>query len=274
MPGGIAVPVEGGYRVSGRWGFTSGSQHTRWLCGNCMVQENGETKLGPDGNPELKFLWFNSDQYTLIDTWDTLGLRASGSGDFEVKDVFVPEDRFVMGQTTKSAYNDATIFQTRIGLLLSSTFASVAIGIAREALAAFIELSGSKKPRQSNKTLAEFESVANTIGRAEAKIMASHYYLHNAMCVNLWQAALEGRGDDEDRAIECYYSSAFAAQNCNEAVQMLLEAAGGTGVYRKSPLERCFRDVHTAAQHFQVQEGRWETCGRVLLGLEPGSPVL
>jgi alkylation response protein AidB-like acyl-CoA dehydrogenase len=267
MPGGIAVPAKGGYRVSGRWAFTSGSQHTRWLCGNCMIQDDGVTRLGPDGNPELRFLWFNSDQYTLIDTWDTMGLRASGSGDFEVKDVFVPEDRYVVGQLTKSAYQPATIFQIRIGLLLSSTFAAVAIGIAREALAAFIELSASKKPRQSNKTLAEFESVANVIGRAEAKIVASHHFLHNAMCVNLWQAAQEGRGDDEERAIECYYASAFAAQNCNEAVEMLQEAAGGTGVYRKSPIERCFRDVHMVSKHLGSAPSNYTRGGRFRLGL-------
>lgn len=179
----------------------------------------------------------------------------------------MPEDRFVVGQLTKSPYQQATIFQTRIGLLLSSTFAAVAIGIAREALQAFIDLSGSKKPRQSNKTLAEFESVANTIGRAEAKILASHYLLHNAMCVNLWNATLAGDGDNEERAIECYYASAFAAQNCNEAVQMLLEAAGGTGVYRKSPLERCFRDAHMVSKHLGSAPSNYTRGGRYRLGL-------
>jgi alkylation response protein AidB-like acyl-CoA dehydrogenase len=116
MPGGIAVPVEGGYRVSGRWAFGSGSTHTRWLCGNCLIQDDGVTRMGDDGNPEMRMMWFNSDEYTLIDTWHTMGLRASGSNDFEVKDVFVPEDRFVVGQLTKSPYQSGTIFQTRVGL--------------------------------------------------------------------------------------------------------------------------------------------------------------
>jgi alkylation response protein AidB-like acyl-CoA dehydrogenase len=250
MPGGVAVPVEGGYRISGRWGFTSGSQHTRWLCGSCTIQDDGVTRLDDEGNPQMRMFWFNSDQYKLVDTWHSLGLRASGSGDYEVKDVFVPEERYVQGMQTKSAYQDAPIFQTRVGLLLGPTFAPVAIGVAREALQAFIDLALRKKPTRSNKMLFEYESVAQTIGRAEAKIQAAHHYLHNAMCEQLWSAILAGEGDSEEAAVQCYYASAFATQNCNEAVELLHDMAGGTGIYESSPLERCFRDVHMVSKHF------------------------
>ena len=249
QPGGVAVPVEGGYRVSGRWGFGSGSNHTRWMCGSCTFQDDGETRMGEDGNPVSHMLFFNSDQYTLVDTWHTMGLRASGSGDFEVKDVFVPDDRFVAAQVTKSEYQSGTLFQTRPGLLLGPTFAPVAIGVAREALAAFIELAGKKKLNRSSKMLFEFETVANMIGRAEAKINAAHAFLHSVMCETLWPAMLRGGGDSEEIAVQCYYASAFAAQNCNEAVEILQEGAGGSGVYESSPLERCFRDVHMVSKH-------------------------
>jgi alkylation response protein AidB-like acyl-CoA dehydrogenase len=249
QPGGIAVPVEGGYRVSGQWAFASGSHHTRWLCGSCFIEDDGVRRIGEDGNPEMVMMWFNSDQYTLVDTWHTMGLRASGSGDFAVKDAFVPEGRFIAPMQTKSAYQAGTIFQTRVGLLLGPTFAPVAIGVAREALAAYIDLALKKKPSRSNKMLFEYESVAQTIGRAEAKINAAHVYLHYAMCERLWPAMLAGEGDSEDVAVECYYASAFATQNCNEAVEMLQEMAGGTGVYESSPIERCFRDVHMVSKH-------------------------
>ena len=250
MPGGVAVPVEGGYMVSGRWAFTSGSHHTRWLCGSCVIQDNGVPRLGEDGNPDTRMMWFNSDQYTLVDTWHTMGLRASGSNDFEVKDVFVPEERFVAGQLTRSPYQTGTIYQTRVGLLLGPTFAPVAIGVAREALAAFIDLALKKKPNRSNKLLYEYESVAQLIGRAEAKINAGHAYLHHTMCDRLWPAMLAGEGDSEEIAVDVYYASAFATQNANEAVELLQDGAGGTGIYERSPLERCFRDVHMVSKHF------------------------
>lgn len=250
MPGGIAVPVEGGYRVSGRWAFTSGSNHTRWLCGSCLIQDDGVTRLDEDGNPDTRMMWFRSDQYKLIDTWHTLGLRASGSHDFEVKDAFVPDDRFVAAQVTRSPYQSGTIFQTRPGLLLGPTFAPVAIGVAREALDAFIALALRKKPTRSNKLLSEYESVAQTIGRAEAKINSGHAYLHYTMCERLWPAMLAGEGDSEEIAVDIYYASAFATQSANEAVELLHDAAGGTGIYESSPLERCFRDVHMVSKHF------------------------
>jgi alkylation response protein AidB-like acyl-CoA dehydrogenase len=249
QPGGVAVPVEGGYRITGRWSFASGSHHTRWLCGNCQIHDDGVARVGEDGNPEMRMFWFNSDEYQLIDTWFTTGLRASGSGDCEVNDVFVPEDRYVQGMLTKSPYQTGTIFQTRVALLLGPPFSAVAIGVAREALAAFIELATKKKPSRSNKILSEYDSVANLIGRAEAKINAAHAYLHNTMCERLWPAMLEGNGDSEEIAVDVFYASAFAAQNAAEAVDILVEAAGGTGIYETSPLERCFRDVHMVSKH-------------------------
>lgn len=267
MPGGVAVPVEGGWRVSGRWTFTSGSNHTRWLCGSCIIQDDGVTRLGEDGNPEMRMMWFNSDEYTLIDTWHPMGLRASGSNDYEVKDVFVPEERFVSAQLTKSPFQSGTIFQTRVSILLGPTFAPVAIGIAREALAAFIDLATRKKPTRSNKLLSEYDSVAQLIGRAEAKISAAHAYLHNSMCMDLWPAMLRGEGDSEELATHAYYASAFAAQNCNEAVEMLQEAAGGTGVQASSPLERCFRDVHMVSKHFGSAPSNYTRGGNFRLGL-------
>jgi alkylation response protein AidB-like acyl-CoA dehydrogenase len=171
-----------------------------------------------------------------------------------VKEVFVPEDRFINGQMTKSPYQDGTIFQTRVPLLLGPPFSAVAIGIAREALKTFIDLSLTKKPSRASKTLAEYDSVARIIGAAEAKINAAHAYLHYTMCERLWPAMLDGRGDDEDIAVDVFYSAAFAAQTAGEAVDMLMEAAGGTGVYETSPLERCFRDVHMVSKHAGSQQ--------------------
>ncbi|MGE0687450.1 MAG: acyl-CoA dehydrogenase family protein, partial [Dehalococcoidia bacterium] len=247
QPGGIAVPVEGGYRITGRWAFTSGSNHTRWICGNCRIDDGSEPN--PEAPPDLRMFWFRSDQYEVLDTWYTMGLRASGSHDFEVKDVFVPADRFVSGMLTKSPYQTGTIYQTRVVLLLLPTFASVAIGIAREALDEFVKLAQKKKPTRATRLLAEYDSIAQTIGRAEAKINAAHDYLHGAMCERLWSAMKAGNGDDEALAVDVFYAGAFACQMANEAVEVLQDAAGGTGIYESSPLERCFRDVHMVSKH-------------------------
>ncbi len=266
QPGGVAVPVEGGYRVTGRWPFASGCNHTRWLGGNCLVKVDGETKLGEDGNPELQMIFFSSDEYRIIDTWHTTGLRASGSHDIVVEDVFVPEDRKVTGALTKSPYQSGTIFQTRVALLLGPPLSAVAIGIACEAIDAFAELALKKTPSRSSKTLAQMDNVVMTLGRAEAKVNAARAYLHKAMCDHLWPEMLAGRGDSEPAAIDVFYASAFTAQSCAEAVDMLHEAAGTSGIYEGNVIERCFRDVHMVSKHAGSAQANYTRGGAYKLG--------
>jgi len=266
QPGGVAVPVEGGYRISGRWPFASGCNHTRWLGGNCTIQDQGVTRLDADGNPELHMFFFSSDEYEIIDTWHTTGLRASGSHDIKVEDVFVPEDRKVKGALTKSPYQAGTIFQTRVALLLGPPLAAVGIGIASEAIDAFAELALSKTPSRSSRTLAENDHIVMTLGRAEAKVRAARSYLHSSMCDRLWPEMVAGNGDSEAAAVDVFYASAFAAQNAAEAVDMLQQAAGTSGIYEGNVIERCFRDVHMVTQHAGAAPANYSRGGRYRLG--------
>jgi alkylation response protein AidB-like acyl-CoA dehydrogenase len=90
----------------------------------------------------------------------------------------------------------------------------------------------------------------------------------------LWDLAVNASQITVDDRADMRIASLTATGNCVDIVDLLYRLAGSSAIFQSSPLERCFRDVHTAAQHLQVQDARWETTGRVLLGLEPGSPVL
>ena len=111
------------------------------------------------------------------------------------------------------------------------------------------------------------------LARAEALVRSARtYWYENIQAV--WDAATHGRDLSlEDRAA-VRLASLTAAENCVAAADLLYRLGGSSAIFQSSPLERCWRDIHTAAQHLQVQDGRWETAGRVLLGLDPGSPLL
>lgn len=267
QPGGVAIPVEGGYKISGRWPFASGVHHVRWFGCNCTVQEDGETKLDAEGNPELRMMFVSSDQFEILDTWHTTGLRASGSHDIVVTDAFVPEGRYIAGMATKSPFQSGTIFQTRIALLLGPPLSAVGIGIAREAIDAFTELALRKKRSRATKTLAEYDHTLMVLGQAEAKVNAARAYLHRSMCEHLWPEMLAGRGDSEAAAIDVFYASAFTAQATFEAVEMLHEAAGTSGVYEGNPLERCFRDISMVRLHAGSASSNFARGGAYKLGL-------
>ena len=95
-PNGTAQPTDGGYRVTGRWPFNSGCQHSQWLMGTSVVIENDEPRTLPNGYPETRMMIFPASDVDILDTWSVSGLRGSGSHDIAVQDVFVPEERAVL----------------------------------------------------------------------------------------------------------------------------------------------------------------------------------
>src|SRR5947209_3004940 len=156
FPPGLAEPVQGGYRLSGRWSFGSGCHYANWLTGQALISENGAPKLGPNGAPMPLIVFLPATEAEIIDNWNTLGMRGTGSHDFQVKDLFLPE---------RHAWQPAPIAPTdpafqgplyRLGLWpFAPMIASVALGIARAALDAFLGLAGMKTPSYTQTGLAD-----------------------------------------------------------------------------------------------------------------------
>jgi alkylation response protein AidB-like acyl-CoA dehydrogenase len=149
----------------------------------------------------------------------------------------------------------------------------VVLGLARRAMEEFSQLAQTKQSAFGGPRLAEQVQVQVALARAEALLRAARTYWYHEV-ETLWEAVVHQCPLSlEDRAAQ-RIASLLTTDHCVAAVDLLYRLAGSSAIFQSSPLERCFRDVHTAAQHFQVQAGRWETTGRILLGLEPGSPVL
>lgn len=268
-PGGIATVVPGGYRVSGRWAYGSGIPHADWVLGGCMVHDGDGPRRLPDGSPDTRIVFVPANKVAIIDTWHVGGLRGTGSHDYEISDVYVPEDH---------ASGAAVVISRPLYLLprhtaFSVPVAAVPLGIARAAIDAARELSGGKTPRVGAALLRDRPVVQGAIGRAEAMLRAARAFLLEA-CDDAWTTIEIGKALTMEQRAVGRLACAQAAEVAKTVVQMTYDIGGGTSVYERCPLQRSFRDAHAAAQHVQVYGANFETGGRVLLGMEPGTPIL
>ena len=272
VPRGKAVPVEGGLRVSGRWQWGSGTKHCTTIGGGCLV-------VGPDGRPQPRddglatpFVFMDPDDIEFIETWDVAGLAGTGSVDFEARDVFVPEGRWVQIGTDGPVRDNAWSRFSFYGLLASGV-AAAAVGIARRSIDELVELAGAKKPQGSTRTLAERAATQAETARAEARLAAAWSLMLDAVD-DTWQGALAGRPSTVDQKRRIRLAATHATQTAAEVAASMFTTAGGAAVYRTSPIQRCFRDTAVAAQHAMVAPRTLETAGRLRMGLHTDTTTL
>ena len=264
-PMGRAVPVDGGLRVRGRWPFCSGCQHSQWILGGVMVESHDPTR------PELRSVLFHRDEVEIHDTWDTAGLRGTGSHDYSVVDVFVPAGRTF--SLLGAPVHDAPLYRQPFFGTLAAGVASVSLGIARAAIDALVALAGSKQPPGARKSLAHRELVQLQVAQAEGELHSARAGLFAAVTAAASEAASTGAASLRTRAL-VRVAAAHTARACAHAVDLVYEAGGGSSIYTKSPLQRCFRNVHVVTAHVMVNATSTTTAGRVLLGLDGDTMML
>jgi alkylation response protein AidB-like acyl-CoA dehydrogenase len=270
-PLGSAVAVPGGYRVSGHWAYGSGILYSAWIATGCAVMDDGAPRRRPDGAIDNRVLFLPTREVEIIDTWHVGGLRGTGSHDYRVADLFVPANYAVaLGQ---KPVQPGPLYALPPHTVLGLTIAAVPLGIARAALDAVQEISAGKTPRIRSELLRDRPVVHAMLGQAEAQLRAARAFLFEA-CEAAWNTVSSGAAVSLDQRVSVRLALAQVGKVAKAVVQAAYDIGGGTSVYDHCPLQRCFRDVHTASQHAQVQSANFETAGRVLLGLEPGTPVL
>lgn len=265
-PLGRAETVEGGLRVSGRWPFGSGCQVSDWICGGCLIMEDGKPRQGASGLPESVLVMFPADEVTIHDTWHTSGLCGTGSHDIEVADAFVPEGRWtVLGGRPQI---DAPLYRFPTLGLLALGVSAVAVGIAEHAVEAFVALATAKTPTGSRRTLAERPGTQKDLARARALLRAARAYTADAIGQAWDEAERQGRLTLERKA-DLRLAASNNTWSAVEAVDLMYHLGGGSSVYETNVLQRCFRDVHVATQHIMVAQPTYEVVGKVMLGIDP-----
>lgn len=267
-PAGTAVPVDGGYRVTGRWSFASGCGHASWIYGNCIVPGHGAEEDGP---PEMRIAVFSPSEVTIEDTWHVSGLRGTGSHHFRVDDVFVPAERTldVMGDPPCL---DEPIVRAPLLSALALPMASIALGIARGALDDIVALATGKVPLLASGSLSTNPLFQHELATAETELRAARAVAYE-QAETIWEtAASGGEATLEDRA-RARAASAWATARSAAIVDMAYRSGGGTTLYSDHPLQRRLRDVHAITQHFLVKADVLTAAGAVLAGHDPGVPL-
>lgn len=239
--------VDGGIEVTGRWAWGSGTAHCDWICGGTMVADGDGIEKTAAGHPAVHIALFEADQVRLHGNWDASGLRGTGSGDFEVDRAFVPEGRWILLGTSPPRL-DGALYRMPFFGLFAAAVAAVPLGIARRALDDFTELARSKVPAWGRTTINESSLVQLDLGRAEALVEGARRYLFDVVREVHDRVAGGAEAGLEDRR-QLRLAATQAAAWCCEAVDIVYNAGGGTSVLGTCPLQRHFRDVHTATGH-------------------------
>jgi alkylation response protein AidB-like acyl-CoA dehydrogenase len=217
-------------------------------------------------------MFFPASDVTIHDTWHASGLRATGSNDFEVREAFVPTGREVhVGKIRPQTEGPLGAFPNFC--LLAAGVAAVCLGIARRAVNEIVYLAGSKKPLMSNRTLGEQVPAQLNIGRAEAALSAGRAFLFDEVARG-WDMVCRGDRVSTAQRARIRLAAAHAAAEAANATDLAYAAGGGSSIFEDSPLQRCFRDIHTATAHAMLSDQFLTAYTRVRLGQDPGVPLL
>jgi alkylation response protein AidB-like acyl-CoA dehydrogenase len=270
LPGaGRGVAVEGGIRVTGLWGFATGSRHATWLGAHVPIFESdGTPRLGPNGRPFVRTVLFAKSSAEIIDNWQVIGLRGTGSDSYKVEDLFVPQKYTLSRDNEAERREPGLLYRFTSGMIYAMGFSNVSLGIARGALEAFIELARDKIPRGARKTLRENNVIQSEVAQCEAKLRSARAFIHTTL-KEMWEEAEEKGDFGRDKHWQLRLAATWAIQQSRDVVATIYNAAGATAIFNENPFERRLRDIHAGTQQGQGRPVHFETVGQILMGLPP-----
>jgi indole-3-acetate monooxygenase len=272
--GGQAVPVAGGYRVSGRWQFGSGCQESAWMLGSFQILDDGQPRRRPDGGSLYwRGVFPRTEAEIVPGSWDVAGLRGTGSFDWTVENVFLPERR-TMPQVGIPLDNQwerwpGITYALPVQCWVGPHHSAVITGIARAGIDALIELAVEKTPRGRTGMLCENPQVQDAIGRADAILNAGRAY-RSAQIAELWATVAAGKDTTLEQRARCRLASIYAGDSAREAMDLVYRHGGSTSFKRASRLAECWRDLHVVGQTVTIAPEWYPIGGRVYLGMDPG----
>jgi indole-3-acetate monooxygenase len=263
-----ASAVDGGYRLTGRWDFGSGCRQARWIGAHCHVLEaDGALRLNRFGQPTVRTLLFPVEEVTLLDTWQTIGLRGTASDSYSVNELFVSEAFSSTREDPTLRCERGPLYAFTMQGLYASGVAAVSFGIARAMLSEFIALASRKSPRGLSR-LADNAVVQAEVARAEARLGSARAYLIETLSTIYAHADDVAPIEVADRA-RVRLACTNAIQAAAEVADFAYKEAGVDAIFPGSPFERRFRDMHTLSQQIQARGAHFEAVGQILLGVPP-----
>jgi alkylation response protein AidB-like acyl-CoA dehydrogenase len=272
--GGRAVAVDGGYRVTGRWPFGTGCQESAWMLGSFQILDGGQPRPSPDGRSVYWRGVFARSEVQIVDgSWDVAGLRATGSFDWTVDDVFLPERRTMVhaGVPLDNQWSrwPGISYALPAQAWVGPHHSAVITGIARAGIDALIDLAAEKTPRGRTARLCDNPQVQDAIGRADAMLNAGRAY-RSATITELWNTVAAGEQTTLEQRARCRLAAVHAADSARQAMDLMYRHGGSTSYRRESRLAECWRDLQVVGQAVTLMPEWYPMGGRVLMGMDPG----
>lgn len=260
-----ARSVEGGYRVTARWDFASGSRQASWLGAHVrIVGADGAPRRNADGSPEVRTILFPVASAVLHDVWQAIGLSGTGTDSYEVSDLFIPERFTAFRDVTAALREPGPLYRIGTGATFSLGFAAVSLGVARATLDAAIALARAKHASLATAAMRDNAAVQGLIGRTEGDLRAARAYLY-ATAHAMWRE-LSATGEfSATHRSAVRLAATWTIHQSARVVDTAYHMAGATAVFRKHPFERRFRDMHAIAQQIQARDTHYEDVGRAIL---------
>jgi indole-3-acetate monooxygenase len=266
-----ATSTNGGYHISGRAPFVSNCHDADWILSTVCVDDD-ECAVG---KPGMRIVYFPRDECEIIDTWDVMGMRGTGSNDISVTDVYVPTSRTfpMVPDFEPGSHYRGPLYRLPLVAAPASGIPTPMLGVARRALDEVTELARTKTPVASSDLLNERASAQVQLGQAEAMLRSGRLLLLDTLS-QAWQRCLDGETHTLEQKADLLLAMAHAMSSAVHAVDLACSIAGTTAFRATNPLERCFRDVQTMRHHVFASEQRYGTFGQVRLGVPPDFPVV
>ncbi len=259
-----------GYRVNGRWDFQSGIEHSSWMFGACVLMDGEEPLRDERGTPRTRAVAVPVRDGEIIDTWHVVGLKGTGSFDFEIDDLYVPTERTVSRLEPPTI--ESPLYRARFyGIWSHTVHAGCTLGIARGAIDELRDIASGRGSTGSRTLLRDRERVQRMVGEAEAIVRSARAYLMDAVA-EAWAASEQQVPDPTREIANVRLAIAHAGHESARAVDLVFSAAGTNAAHTANRLERYFRDVHVAVQHAAAAPANYDGAGRVFLGLPSGLP--
>ena len=272
-PTGKAVRVDGGFRLSGRWPFSSGCDYADWALVRSFVPPAVDTDTA-----ELYMFLVPKADYTIIDNWFVAGMSATGSKDFQLNgEVFVPEHHALRnkdladGSGPGSEFNGGALYRLPRMATVPFSLAAPLIGIAERALQVFLD--GMRGRSSGDRRSAPEGAIQMRVASSAAEIDAARALMLQD-CREAMKIVQRGQQLSIEKRARSRRDIAYVAHQCTQAVDRLFASAGGRNIYLDSEFQRLLRDLHMAGQHISLS---WDvagtTYGRVMFGLPPGQDL-
>jgi 3-hydroxy-9,10-secoandrosta-1,3,5(10)-triene-9,17-dione monooxygenase len=266
-PFGQVTEVEGGYRLSGRWPWSSGCDHCSWVVLGAVVRREGKP-------PGLVAFYVERPNYEIIDTWHVFGLKGTGSKDIVVKDAFIPdyrthafEDSFFKREPGLSTFTART-YKYPFGVTFAHCLASVTIGMAEGALEHSLAHFRERRHAMDNSAAIDDPFVRRRIAEADSIVRGLRQRM-DAAFAQLDAYIDSGEPIPIDVRVACKWDAQCIGKGAMEAVELLFKASGARGIMLSNPIQRFFRDVHAASNHSYLHIDKGSVnAGGVLMGAD------